>query len=315
MAKRGMRVAVACALVFVVSILSSASPLRAQDKKSDLAQQIGWEISTGNIKTALADAHQAVEEFPESAILMHLLAVAESKNGLEDEARESFRKAIRLDPTIPQNYYDLALLDMQAEDYGEATAMLHSYLGVTPQNAKAHLMLGIAYRKQNKNQLAIEELKQSLASSPDLPLAHYNLGKIYAGQGDNKAALEEYRAELGINPEFYDVYCSAGDAELAEKNYDSAEALFRRGTELKPLAWQAYDGMARVYLAQNNLSKTESELQMVIALAPQDIEAHSMLAGVYARLGKTLEARREELVVETLKSQAKQTGSTPAPSQ
>ncbi|MCL5671145.1 MAG: tetratricopeptide repeat protein [Acidobacteria bacterium] len=259
MSERRECVVMGCALSLALCIIGSAPPLRAQDTKSDTIQQIGWEISTGHIHSALADARQAVEEYPNSAILMHLLAVAESKNDLEDEARESFRKAIRLDPTIPQDYYDLALLDMQAGDYAEATKMIQTYLQVSPQNAKAHLMLGIAYRKQNKDQFAIEQLKQAIAALPGLPLAHYNLGKIYASQGNNKAALDEYRKELGVNPEFYDVYCSAGNAELAEKNFKSAEALFRRGTELKPLAYQAYYGLARVFLAQNQLPEAESQ--------------------------------------------------------
>ena len=242
-------------------------------------------------------------QFPESAILMHLLAVAESKNGLQDEARKSFHKSINLDPTIPQNYYDLALLDMQAGEYREATRMLKTFLGITPQDAKAHLMLGIAYRKQGED-ARVRQLKQALAITPGLPLAHYNLGKIHASQGDNSAALDEYRDELGVNPEFYDVYCSAGDAEIAIRKLDAAEALYRRGTEINPLDYQAYYGLARVFLARKQLQKAEAELNTVIVLAPDDIDAHSMLAGIYTQLGKTLEAKREELVVETLKSQA-----------
>ncbi|TAM83663.1 MAG: tetratricopeptide repeat protein [Acidobacteria bacterium] len=300
------------AIIFAFLVLSQAPLLRAQDKQTDIVQEIGWEISTGNIGSALADARRAVQEFPESAVLMHLLAVAQSKNGLEDEARESFQKSIRLDPTIPQNYYDLALLDMQRDDYTEAARMLENFLGVSPRNAKARLMLGIAYREQGDDAQAIAQLRQALTISPGLPLVHYNLGKIDASQGDNKSALSEYREELGVNPEFYDVYWSAGDAELAEGKLDSAEVLYRRGTEIKPLAYQAYNGLARVYLARKQWSSAEAELKTVVALAPGDIDAHATLASVYNQLGKTLEAKREELVVETLKSQTSQPEESPA---
>ena len=67
-------------------------------------------------------------------------------------------------------------------------------------------------------------------------------------------------------------------------------------------------------MMRKQFSKAESELQTVIAIAPGDIDGHSMLADVYNRLGKTLEAKREELVVETLKSQANQSDEAPAPS-
>jgi tetratricopeptide (TPR) repeat protein len=313
MANRQQRPA-ARALILVFCFLAPTLPLRAQDKQSDLIHQIGWEISTGNIRPALADARRAVDEFPDSAVLMHLLAAAESKNGLQDEARKSFHKSIQLDHTIPQNYYDLALLDMQAGYYVEATRMLKTFIGLSPQNAKAYLMLGIAYRKQDQDALAIQQLKQALAITPGLPLVHYNLGRIYASQGNNEAALDEYRDELGVNPQFYDVYWSAGEAEIAVKKLDAAEALFSRATKIKPLAYQGYYGLARVYMIRKQLHKAEAELNTVIALAPGNIDGHSMLADVYTRLGKTLEAKREELVVETLKSQANQTEEAPAPS-
>lgn len=303
------------ALFFAFSICGSATLLRAQNTKTHLIQEIGWEISNGYTRSALADAKRGALEYPDSPTLEHLLAVAEAENGMREKARKSFQKAIRMDRTVPQNYYDLALLDMQDGNYAEATSMIRTYLQILPQSGKARLMLGIAYRKQGQDQLAIAQFKQAIAASPDLPLAHYNMGKIYQSEGHNKAALAEYRKELGVNPQFYGVYWSAGYAELAENNINSAEALFQRGTQLRPLAYQAYFGLARVYLKQNNLTKAESELKTVIALAPEDVNAHSLLASVYTRLGKTLQANREELVVETLKSQAKQAKVTPAKSQ
>lgn len=314
MVHRRERAVATCVAILVFCVLGPAALLRAQDTKLDTIHRIGWEISTRNYQSALADARQAVQQFPQSAVLMHLLAVAESKNGLDDEARKSFHQSINLDPTIPQNYYDVALLDMQAGDYGEATGMLKTFIGIIPRDARAHLMLGIAYRRQGEDALAIQQLKQALVIMPGLPLVHYNLGKIYASQGKNDAALDEYRSELGVNPQFYDVYCSAGDAEIAIKQLDAAEALFHRATEIKPLEYQAYYGLARVYMVRKQLHKAEAELNTVIVLAPDDIEAHSMLASIYTQLGKTLEAKREELVVETLKSQVSQPVESPAPS-
>jgi tetratricopeptide (TPR) repeat protein len=314
MVNRRERVMATCAVILAYCVLGPSALLRSQDTKSETKERIGAELLTRNYKSALEDARQAIQQFPQSAVLMHLLAVAESKNGLQAEARKSFNKSINLDATIPQNYYDVALLDMQAGDYGEATRMLQTFLGIVPRDAKAHLMLGIADRKQGEDALAVQQLKQALAITPDLPLVHYNLGKIDASQGNNDAALDEYRSELGVNPQFYDVYCSAGDAEIAIHKLDAAEALFHRATEIKPLEYQAFYGLARVFLARKQLHKAEAELNTVIIIAPDDIDAHSLLAGIYTQLGKTLEAKREELVVETLKSQASQPAATPASS-
>ena len=87
------RLAASFAMIVAFCVLGCSPLLRAQDKPSDLiTHKIGWEISTGHVESALADASRAIQEFPNSAVLMHLLAVAQSKNGLQEEARESFNK-------------------------------------------------------------------------------------------------------------------------------------------------------------------------------------------------------------------------------
>ena len=302
MIQRRNCLAAACAVVVVLCTLCSVPQLFSQDGKQDIIQQIGWEIDTGRIDAALAHAQEGIAQYPGSSILMHLLGVAESKKGLQKEARQSFQSAIHLDPTIPQNYYDLAVLDMQAGNTLEATDMLETYLRVIPQNGKAHLLLGLAYQKQKQDDRAVEQFKQAVNLSPDLPLAHYYLGTAYEDQGNPKAAVEEFKKELSANPRFYDIYWQAGDIELAQQDFKSAEDFFRRGIALRPLRYEARYGLAKVFLERQELPQAASELEMVIALEPQDIEAHSLLARVYEKMGKTTEARREDLVVETLRA-------------
>ncbi len=296
------RQAAACATILVFCALGWAPRLFSQNTPQDLIQQIGWEIDTGRIDAALAHARQGVEQYPSSSILMHLLGVAESKKGLQDKARQSFLSAIRLDPTIPQNYYDVAVLDLQSNRYAEATTMLETYLRVNPQNGKAHLLLGLAYRTQKQPVLAIAQFKQALALSPDLPMAHYYLGTAYEDQGNPKAALEEFKKELKTNPRFYDAYWQAGNIELTLQDFKAAEAFFRQGISLRPLHYEAYYGLAKLFLARQEFPQAASQLETVIALEPQDIDAHSLLAHVYEKMGKTMDAKREDLVVETLRA-------------
>lgn len=309
MFQRRERVAAVCAAMVVLCVLGRAPRLFCQDAETDLIHHIGWDLEAGRNDAALAEARQGVTQYPASAILWHLLGVAQSKKGLKEKARQSFLSAIRIDPTIPQDYYDLGILDMQTGRYDEAATMLKTYAGVNPQNGKAHLLLGMAYQAQNHPGRAIEEFNKAVELSPDLALAHYYLGTAEERQGNSKAALAQYQMELKINPGFYDVYWKAGNLQLGLRDFKAAEDLFRRGIALRPLHYEAYFGLAKVFLAQQDYAQAASQLEMVIALEPQDIEAHEMLGGVYEKLGKTMEAKREELVVETLRSENETTDS------
>ncbi len=294
--------AAAWAVAIILCAVGLTPRLLAQDAKQDLIEQTGWELSTGRIDAALRHAQQGVTEYPKSAVLMHLLGAAQAKKGLQKEARQSFQSSIRLDPTIPQNYYDLAVLDMQDGNYSEAAGMLKTYLGVIPQNGKAHLLLGLAYQKQNDERRALAEFKQAQTLSPDLPMLHYYLGRSYEEQGDPKDALAEFKKELSANPSFYGLDLEAGKLELAQQDYKAAEKFFRQGIALRPLHYEAYFGLAKALLGLQEPAQAASQLETVIALEPQDIEAHALLARLYEKMGKTMEAKREDLAVETLRA-------------
>jgi tetratricopeptide (TPR) repeat protein len=304
MIQRRNCLATACAVVLLLCVFGGAPRLFSQEGKDDLIQQIGWEIDNGRLDAALVHAQEGVAEYPGSSILMHLLGVAQSKKGMQKEARKTFQSAIHLDPTIPQNYYDLAVLDMQANNYGEAMGMLETYVRVNPQNGKAHLLLGLAYQKQKLDRPALEQFKKAVELSPDLPLAHYYLGTAYEDENNPKAALDEFKKELSNNPQFYDIYWRAGDIELEQNDLKAAEDYFRRGIALRPLRYEAHFGLAKALDERQELPQAAAELEMVIAIEPQDIEAHSLLARVYEKMGKTIEAKREDLAAETLRAES-----------
>ena len=106
-------------------------------------------------KTHTADAH-------------YNLGVASGESGKHQEAIESYKQAIRIDP-----------------DY-----------------ADAHFGLGNAYGKSGKYQEAIESFKQAISTDPDNADAHYNLGNAYGESGKHQEAIESYKQAIRIDPDY-----------------------------------------------------------------------------------------------------------------
>jgi len=280
-------------------MLFSAS--RIQDAEARLreasAERIRAAIQAGRIDAAIADARQGVAQFPQSSELHQLLGAALFKKGLNAEAREVFRRAIELDSEVPQNYYNLALVELSEKKYPEATRLLEAFLKLDPGNALARVMLGRAYHNQNRTAPAIEQFKLALELAPQVPLTHYHLGYAHQSQGNLTAALAEYEQEIKLNPGFFEPYHLAGNIQLGRGNLDAAESLFRKGIALRPQGVQALYGLARVLQERGDLAGAEAALKQVIELNPDHVEAHYALARVYQQLGRKSEAAREFKIV------------------
>jgi protein O-GlcNAc transferase len=293
----------------LVSVSAARSALDAQVSESGYEDRIAAELSSGRLADAIADARRGAAEYPRSSAIQQMLGAGLFKNGQKDEARVAFRRAIELDPKIPDNYYDLALLELSDNHLSAAARLLEKYLTLKPDNAQAHLLLGRAEHNLNETIPAIDQFKKALALAPDLPLAHYHLGFAYQSQGDLKAALSEFMKEIEVDPAFYDSYWLAGDIELDQGNLDAAAELFRRALALHSRGLQGHYGLARVLMAQKKWADAEGELEKLVAIEPDDVEAHYALARTYAALGKRGDAAREFNLVAELHARQRKSGS------
>jgi tetratricopeptide (TPR) repeat protein len=296
--------------LLVGAMISSAS--QAQDAA---AERIRAAIQAGTVDVAIGDARHALAQFPQSSELHQLLGVALFKKGLNAEAREALRRAIDLDSKDPQNYYNLALVELSGKRYPEATRLLETAVKIDPENALALVMLGRAYHNQNLTIPAIEQFKQALKLAPQMPLVHYHLGYAYQSQGNLTAALAEYEQEIRLNPGFFETYYLAGNIQLGRGNLAEAEGLFRRGVALRPQAVQAHYGLARVLQERGDFTGAEAELKQVIGFKPDHVEAHYALARLYQQLGRQSEAASEFKIVSDLHAREAQRSSGIAGSQ
>lgn len=250
-------------------------------------------LQARQLDAALEEARLAVGRSPNSSTLNQLLGVVLFKKGLNDEARTAFRRAIQLDPSVPQNYYNLALVDLSDKRDADAVPNLQAFLRVDPENAEGHLLLGRALHNLNQTEPAIQEFKKALALAPNLPLAHYHLGYAYQSQGDLKGALEEFRKETADNPRFYDAYWLAGNIELGMGNLERAKMLFQEATRVRPQGYQGHYGLGSELLGEKHWAEAEGELRTALKLKPDEVESHYALARVYQKMGRKEDARIE----------------------
>jgi tetratricopeptide (TPR) repeat protein len=291
------------AAVFLCLLCSwPAGAARAQETEDSLTDQITADLQAGRLDAALDKAQIAVGQYPQSSQLQQLLGVVLFKKGSNNVARTAFRHAIEYDPSVPQNYFDLAMVDLAEKRYPEASKSLETYVRLDPMNAQAHLLLGRAYHNANQTALAIEQFKKALSLNPVLPLAHYHLGFAYQSLGNLPSALEQFYLEIQVNPNFPRAHWLAGNIELDDGKLPEAEKSFEEATRLQPKAPEPHYGLARVYTEQKQFPKAEAEFTAALKSDPNNVEIHYALARLYQQMGNKEAAAREFAACASLHS-------------
>lgn len=102
----------------------------------------------------------------------------------------------------------------------------------SPNKARPHHNLGLAYQEYGRFDDAINEYRTAISLKSDHEVAHHNLGYIYDEQGRLEEALREYTAALTIKPDYVEahinianVYMKLGMVDEAIRHYQTAVRL------------------------------------------------------------------------------------------
>jgi TolB-like protein/class 3 adenylate cyclase/Tfp pilus assembly protein PilF len=188
------------------------------------------------------------------------------------EARKLFERALALDPSNVNAIVGAArthsasaghhLSDDRAADLVAAEALAVKALSIAPENALAHLCLGVVQMFTNRAAQGISELERALAIDRNLAAAHAYIGlaQNFVGRGEETAGHIEYALRL-----------SPRDAAI--------------------YLWRSFNGSVKVFLAKDE--EAVGELRRAIEANRNFSAAHFYLAVALAELGRLDEARLE----------------------
>jgi protein O-GlcNAc transferase len=203
------------------------------------------------------------------AILVSLGTVLRQQGKLE-EAAQTYRQAIAIDPNCAEAYNNLgSTLDSQGK-FKDAIAFYEKAISIQPDSAGVYNNLGNTYQEQNELELAIAAYANAIAINPNLAEAHYNLGNIFHSQGKLEAAIESYQQTLRCNPDFEQakfaicmaqlpvIYATSEEIHLRRSNYqhhlqDLARYYQAAGRQKRAKAADAVGSLQPFFLAYQGL--------------------------------------------------------------
>ena len=160
-------------------------------------------------------------------------AVISFRYGLEEEALKYLNMALSLDPTHGPSLLLLGNIQFKKENYGQAAAAFQKYLELCPNNAEAHISLGLAYEKLGMLDKTEAEYLKSLAIDGNASAA-FGLAKLYYEQDKLEPALEHIQKAIQKNSKSAAYYNLQGVILNQMHRYSEALPSFQTALQYAP---------------------------------------------------------------------------------
>lgn len=251
------------------------------------------------------------------------------------------KECIRLDPNMPECYFDLADLyiskdlTLQALQYTELGAGLlpDSPLGfyyraeallqqgevddalVNAQQAymkdithiPTYRLIAEIYRTKNDLPNSLEPLEMYTVYVRDDVTAWVWLGQAYIAAGANDDAINAFTQALNLSKVAYDAYIGRGEVYLAMGQNELALEDFKTAVRTRPEAFESHHGYGRSYFASGQFSQAYFEFNKSSAYA-KTVEQKALLyywrAKTAENVGETSTAKKDWVALVALPADA-----------
>jgi tetratricopeptide (TPR) repeat protein/SAM-dependent methyltransferase len=209
---------------------------------------------------------------PNHADSLHNLGLIALQRGDAAAAVEFFDKAIKINNTVGEYHYNVALAWRALNRNDRVATHLERAVALRADHALAHLNLGNVRREQGRLTDAVACYERAIAASPNLAAARFNLANVLSEQGRPDAAVAQYNQVLAIDPNHAETYGNLGTALIALGQPAEAIAHFERAAALKPDLFEVFENLGQAYMATG-------DVRSAILAAARALELRDTVAG------------------------------------
>ncbi|UCF98592.1 MAG: tetratricopeptide repeat protein [Spirochaetaceae bacterium] len=304
------------ALLLLVGLLGCRNiPHKAEQPPEPPYQQIQESIEAGDAQAALRSYQEYLNAFPDSPVdrllLARLLLAAgyfeqarnelsalsaesgptievlltlshlERMSGNPERERQLLEQALEIDPGNAAVLAALGMLQLEAEQYDQATISFQGALTADPDEPTALRGLGLVYLNQERYGESIEFFGRAIATDPDNDLNYADRARARAAAKDRLGAVEDLSTAIEGNPTFYWNYIDRGRQYLQLRMLKEAEEDFSKAIALDPELFLAYVYRAGLYDRLDRRPQAIADYSRVLELNPDYFFAYAPLAVLY----------------------------------
>lgn len=162
---------------------------------------------------------------------LNIKAMQLQSAGKLQDAADTYRKAIVLNPNGPAYHNNLALTLKDLDQLDAAEKEERIALKLKPKKPDYHYNLGLILEKENKAGLAEAEFRQASAANALDGEFHYRLARVLRQQGKLDEAQSEAKQALMLKPNEAAYHQVLGDILLQSKREDEALGEYKTAAE------------------------------------------------------------------------------------
>ncbi len=158
----------------------------------------------GQLDEAARTYIAALQLQPDSADVLHELAMVLLDLGMHEKALPLLQKAVILAPDRPEFFNDFGILFQHRADFSKAVSFHKRAIKLAPDFVFAHINLGVAHKRLGQNDESLAAYHKALEIAPNSPEAHSNLGNLLRVTGQLPLAKKHLERALLLRPNYAD---------------------------------------------------------------------------------------------------------------
>jgi tetratricopeptide (TPR) repeat protein len=225
------------------------------------------------------------QTYKPAAIEQANLGVSLSQKEDYKGAVQAYRKALAIDPRLPNLYLNLGLAYFKQGDFQQALDAFQK----EPRSDRTVTLIGMSQFGLGQYKQAAATLQPLSESQPDNSELSYLLAKCHLWAGQYDQAMEMFRRLLLHDPDSAPVHMLMAEALDADDREKEATEEFLAAVKANPKQLEAHFGLGYLYFKQKRYPEAERELHA-------ELENNSEHALSIAYLGDIMmrDARREQ---------------------
>ncbi len=244
----------------------------------------------GDLEASEKLARRAIRHNAMAATYHHSLARTLAERGLVDEAMQSYRQALALNPLDPDSLQMLANLLSEANESSEAIELYQRLLTLAPEQTQLYLVISAVYRTAGDLDSAIAYARRAVERFPHVGECYIYLADCLAETKNAQEAVPVYRRGLELDPDNAPAHTRLGLVLHQANALQEARLCYLRALEIDPDIPDALSALGMITLGLGHPLLAEKLIRRALALNPDFLSANCNLGGVLERHGRYLEA-------------------------
>jgi len=196
----------------------------------------------------------------------YMLGYAYLQNGQHERSEAAFARLFDLNPATAAGHLVAGQMMYKKDFRDEAAAEVKKALALDPKIPQAYFLLAEAAIGRGELDEAITLLGKELEIDPNFSMAWYRLGDVYSRQQHWALAIPHLQRAVWLNPNYSGPYILLGKCYYNTQNFSNAEDILRHAVSLDPKNYAANYLLGRTLIAAGQAEEGREVLEKLKSL-------------------------------------------------